>query len=124
MKRAILVLTTAAVALLVGWDVTPVAAQHAGHGGPPAPTGRASTARTGKDKGKVVELDRSSITVEIQRKRSTERVTYLLGDRAEIKGDLQPGTDVVVHYREEFGSKTATRIEVKKSKQKEAREKT
>lgn len=95
-------------------------AQHAGHGGvSPSPL-PAPNVHFGKVKGKVVDLGQSAITVEKSKKDKIEKFVILMDGRTEVKGDLKVGADVVVKYREGFGNRTATHIEVKKPKQKEA----
>lgn len=108
------------VALTIAMGSIRTWAQHAGHGGiAPQPT---PSAWFGKVKGKVVELSQSTIAVEKPKKNKTEKLVILIDGRTEVKGDVEIGADVVVKYREEFGSKTATQIEVKKPKQTEGSE--
>ena len=116
MKSTVLIEALLVAVLLVGIGSSVVRAQHAGHGDPSFPFPSAPAVRTGKAKGKIVEFDRTSITLETEQKGRTETVTYLVGDRTKIKGDLTPGADVVVKFREEDGGRMATSIEVKKAK--------
>lgn len=95
-------------------------AQHAGHGGVSPSPQPAPSVWFGKVKGKVVDLGQSAITVEKPTKNKAEKFVILMDGRTEVKGDLKVGAEVVVKYRAELGNRTATRIEVKKPKQKEA----
>ncbi len=117
MRSTILAGAVAVTFFLAGMGSTVAPAQHSGHGGlapsfPPTPV-----IQTGKMKGKIVEVDASSITVETQKAGRTEKVICFIGDRTKTKGELRVGADVVVKYREEQGVRTATTIEVKKAKQ-------
>ncbi len=117
MKSTFLVGVVAVTFFLAGMGSTVALAQHSGHGGlapssPPTPV-----VQTGKMKGKIVEVDSNSITVETQKGGRTERITCLIGGNTKTKGELHLGADVVVKYREEQGIKTATSVEVKKAKQ-------
>ena len=101
---------------LAGTGGSVALAQHSGHGVPVPPSPAAPVVQTGKLKGKVVDFDPTSITLETQKKGRTERVICLIGAGTKTRGDLQIGADVVVKYREEAGNKMATSIEVKKTK--------
>lgn len=122
MRNAIFILLATGM-VMAGPSARPTMAQHAGHGGTPTSTWPESAPWSGKEKGKVTELTKTSITIEKQKKRSTETVTYLMNDRIEVKGELAVGSEVVIHYRQQSGIKTVTRIEVKKSQQKESSQK-
>ena len=92
-------------------------AQHGGHGGGgdySAPPTVSESVRTGKAKGKVVEFDRTSLTLETQKKGRAVRATYMVDDRTKTKGNLEVGAEVEVKYREMPGMFMATSIEVKK----------
>ena len=108
-----------AIVLMIATGSSGAWAQHAGHGGVSPSPQPAPSVRSGKVKGKVVALGQNAITVEKPKKNETERFAILMDGRTEVKGDLKVGADVVIKYREEFGNRTATRIEVKKPKQKE-----
>lgn len=97
-------------------------AQHAGHGGgdySPPPT-VSEPFRTGKAKGKVVEFDRTSLTLEMQKKGRAVRTTYRIDAATttiQTKGKVEVGAEVEVKYREVPGTFFATSIEVKKPPQ-------
>jgi hypothetical protein len=111
--KAMLVRVAVAAALLAATTGPSVWAQHPGHSDPPP---SAQGAWFGKAKGKVLQFDQNSITIEREKKGKTEKILFLITDRTDIKGVLEPGADVTVHYREESGSRTATKIEVQKAK--------
>lgn len=94
------------------------AGQHEGHGGGgmsmPMPT--QEFIKTGKYAGKVVSVDQSSITLEVQKKGQIETITLLTTDQTKTKGDIIVGAEVKVKYREERAQKVATSIEAKKAK--------
>lgn len=95
------------------------AGQHEGHGGGggmsmPMPT--QESVKTGKYTGKVISVDPSSITVEVNKKGQTETVTFLTTDQTKTKGEIAVGAEVKVKYREERAQKVATSIETKKTK--------
>lgn len=118
MKRAILVLAILVVGTGLGAGHIAALPQHGGHGGgghSPAMESVPSI-RTGKLKGKIVEVDETSITVETQEKGKPVRTTCLIDPRTKTKGNPAAGEEVVVKYREEEGRKTATSIEIKKPK--------
>ncbi|MBI4441805.1 MAG: hypothetical protein HY649_00360 [Acidobacteria bacterium] len=95
-------------------------AQHAGHGGGgdySPPPNMSEYVRTGKAKGKVVEFDRTSLTLEMQKKGRAVRATYQIDDRTKMKGNFEVGAEVEVKYREVPGTFFATSIEVKKPRQ-------
>ena len=107
-----------AIAVMIATGTIETWAQHAGHGGVPSSPQPAPSVWFGKVKGKVVELGQNTITIEKLKKREAERFVVLMDGRTEVKGDLQVGADVVIKYREGLGSRTATRIEVQKPKEK------
>lgn len=119
MKNGTLLGGIVAVALIFSIGNFVALAQHAGHGSggmgdySPSP---APAVRSGKAKGKVVEFDRTSLTVEMQRKGRAEKATFLINDRTKTKGNLEVGAEAVVKYLEEMGVSTATSVEVKKPK--------
>ena len=110
--KAMLVRVAVAAALLAAIAGPSAWAQHSGHSAPPSTQG----AWFGKAKGKVVQLDQNSITIEREKKGKTEKILFLITDRTDIKGVLGPGADVTVQYREESGNRTAAKIEVQKPK--------
>ena len=119
MKLAVLIRTIAVTALIARGSGALLAAQHGGHGGqsnPPTAPNSFSATRTGKAKGRIVEVDRNSITVETQNKGKTERVICLIDGKTKLKGELADGAEVTVNFREESGARIATKIEVKKQK--------
>lgn len=107
--------------ILIGPGIPAASAQHGGHGGhgggdmsmPSVPV-----VKTGKVKGKIVQVNPESITVEMEKKGQTERTTYMFDGRTKKKGDLEAGTEVVVKYREVRGAPVATSVEAKKPKNK------
>lgn len=72
--------------------------------------------KTGKYTGKVVRVEQTSVTVEVQKKGQTETVTFLTTDQTKTKGEITVGAEVKVKYREERAQKVATSIEAKKAK--------
>lgn len=64
--------------------------------------------KTGKYTGKVVGVDQSSVTLEVQKKGQIETITLLTTDQTKTKGDIIVGTEVNVKYREERAQKVAT----------------
>jgi len=95
-------------------------AQHAGHGGGgdySPPPNMSEYVRTGKAKGRVVEFDRTSLTLEMQKKGQAVRATYLIDAGTKTKGNVELGAEVEVKYREVPGTFFATSIEVKKPPQ-------
>jgi len=119
MKLANLVRTIAVAALIASGSGAVLATQHGGHGGqstPPGAQGSSPATRTGKARGRIVEVDRNSITVETQNKGKTERIVCLIDGKTKLKGELAAGVEVAVNFREESGAKIATKIEVKKEK--------
>ena len=94
-----------------------VRGQHEGHGGGlSAPMPPREFVKTGKQSGKVVSFDQSSITVEVQKKGQTETVSLFVTDRTKTKGEIAVGAPVKVKYREEKGQTIATNIEAKRTK--------
>ena len=96
-------------------------AQHAGHGGGGGdyspPPNMSESVRTGNAKGKVVEFDRTSLTLETQKKGRAVRATYLIDAGTKTKGNVEAGAEVEVKYREMPGMFMATSVEVKKPRQ-------
>ena len=95
------------------------AGQHEGHGGGggmsmPMPT--QEFIKTGKYTGKVLSVDRGSITIEVRKKGQAETITFLTNDQTKTKGDIIVGAEVKVKYREEKAQKVATSIEAMKAK--------
>lgn len=108
-----------ALALIVFLGQFVARAQHAGHGGgdySPPPTA-SEYVRTGKAKGKVVEFDRTSLTLEMQKKGRAVRATYMVDVGTKTRGSLEVGAEVEVKYREMSGMFMATSVEVKKPPQ-------
>ena len=65
-------------------------AQHAGHGGDYSPPPNMSeSVRTGKAKGKVVEFDQHSLTLEMQKKGQAVRAKYLIDVGTKTKGNVE-----------------------------------
>ena len=83
---------------------------HSGHGGATYPTPQI---RTGKERGRVVSQDENSITVEITKKGKTVEKAFFLTGNTERKGEVQPGSEVEIRYREENGRLLATSIKAK-----------
>ena len=73
--------------------------------------------RTGKERGKVFEFDRTSLTLETQKKGRAVRTTYLIDVGTKTKGNVEVGAEVEVKYREVLRTFFATGIEVKKPRQ-------
>lgn len=116
MKNSIIAKVVVVAVLVGGIGSLRLLAQHAGHGGYSSSPQPAEVTRTGKIKGKVVEINQNSIGVETEQRGRTETVFYFIDARTKIKGNLEVGESVVVKYREEYSVRTATSIEVKKSK--------
>lgn len=120
MKNKTLVKLIVAVVLISPVGSLVALAQHGGHGGggdySPAPN-MSESVRTGKTKGKVVEFDRTSLTLETQKNGRSVRATYMIDERTKMKGNLEVGANVEVKYREMPGMFMATSVEVKKPKQ-------
>ena len=92
-------------------------AQHAGHGDYSPPSNMSEYVRTGKERGKVFEFDRTSLTLETQKKGRAVRTTYLIDVGTKTKGNVEVGAEVEVKYREVLRTFFATGIEVKKPRQ-------
>lgn len=116
MKRVLLVVAIAVAGTGLGAGYIAALPQHGGHGGHSTASESLPSVRTGKIKGKIVEVDETSITVETQEKGKPVRTTCLIDPRTKTKGNPAAGEEVVVKYREEEGRKTATSIEIKKPK--------
>lgn len=93
-----------------------VLAQHGGHGGGTMPPSTMPVVRTGKVKGTIVEFTSTSVTVEKEKSKQTERIVCLIDGQTKVKGELAVGAQVVVKYRVEESAKIATSVEVKKPK--------
>lgn len=72
--------------------------------------------KTGKFTGKVIAIDRESLTVETQRKGQAESHTLRLTDQTKTKGEVSVGSEVKVNYREETSGQIATSVQAKKQK--------
>ena len=92
-------------------------AQHAGHGDYSPPPNVSENVRTGKAKGKVIEFDRTLLTLEMQKKGQAVRANYLIDVGTKTKGNVEVGAEVEVKYREVLGTFFSTSIEVKKPPQ-------
>lgn len=117
MKRTILIRTAVLAVFMAAFDNSVALAQHTGHGGHSSSPEAVYVVHTGKTKGRVVEVDKNSVTVETQQKRGVTQDTFQIADATKIKGNLSAGADVVIKYRHASGAKIATSIEVKKAKQ-------
>lgn len=116
MKNSIIAKVVVVAVLVGGIGSLRLLAQHGGHGGYSSSPQPGEIARTGKIKGKVVEVSQNSIGVEAKQKGRIEKVSYFIDAHTKIKGNLEVGESVVVKYRQEYSVRTATSIEVKKSK--------
>jgi hypothetical protein len=94
----------------------PVLAQHAGHGGGTMPSPTMPAVRSGKVKGTIIEFTSTSVTVEKEKSKQTERIVCLIDGQTKVKGKLAVGAQVVVKYREQENANIATTVEVKKPK--------
>ena len=83
---------------------------HSGHGGSSHP---APQIRTGKERGRVVSQDENSITLEITKKGKMVEKAFFLTGNTERRGEVQPGSEVELRYREENGRLLATSIKAK-----------
>lgn len=100
---------------IVGFLVSPTYAQH-NHGGGGMPMPSPTAARTGTVKGTFVSRDETSIQVKVKDK---EHATTLMIDRGtKFKGELEPGAEVTVKYRDDGGVQKASSVEAKKAKAK------
>lgn len=91
-------------------------AQHGGHGGGTMPPSTMPVVRTGKVKGTIVEFTSTSVTVEKEKSKQTERIVCLIDGQTKVKGELAVGAQVVVKYRVAESAKIAISVEVKKPK--------
>ena len=73
--------------------------------------------RTGKAKGKVAAFDRTSLTLEMQKKGQAVRANYRIDVSTKTKGNVEVGAEVEIKYREVLGTFFATSVEVKKPPQ-------
>ncbi|MBI4445562.1 MAG: hypothetical protein HY645_06580 [Acidobacteria bacterium] len=92
--------------------------QHGGHGegGMSMPMPEHESMKTGTHTGRVLSVDQSSMALAVMKNGKVETIMLSLTDQTKTKGEIAPGTEVKVKYREEMGMKLATNIEVKKSK--------
>lgn len=117
MRQQVFGAMVVALALVAANQVFLVAGQHEGHGGGISnPMPAREVAKTGKSTGKVVSVNQASITIEVQKKGQPETLSFLITEQTKTKGEIAVGTEVKVKYREEMAVKTATSIEVGKTK--------
>lgn len=120
MRRKFVVGVVGAVALAIATSGSVALAQHGGHGGHGSHggygDGAAARVQTGKVRGTVVRVGGGSVTISSEAKGGMTTLLLLMDGRTRVKGDLTPGSEVTVKYREEYGVVTATKIVVKKAK--------
>ena len=65
----------------------------------------------------MAAFDRTSLTLEMQKKGQAVRANYLIDVGTKTKGNVEVGAEVEVKYREVLGTFFSTSIEVKKPPQ-------
>lgn len=116
MRKSLIKLFLVFLTFSVPGPVALLAGQHEGHGGISFPEPTREFIKTGKYDGKVITVDDSSITIEVQKKDQTQTFTFQITDETKTKGSIEAGSDVRMKYRENMGQKVATSIEARKPK--------